>query len=214
MLSWQNPDKVKSKPVKWITINWKHDYWLITSFRIVIKFNVNHTVDSEEEGSFEVDNQQQAQQEAPKLYSKPNFDVEIVKNETTLSLNCTFLSGQAAEGEYGKYFCGWCPEKICANWIFPWNPLTCVLFVSFSSPDDIFGIEELIIFKGTFEGEKVYACSGDMLDGYFYDLMMNLLSEKGVTDEFVQKISELATHYEQSLFINLMEETKKFFESK
>lgn len=80
-------------------------------------------------------------------------------------------------------------------------------------PDDVYGIEELTIFKGT-HSEKVYACAGDMLDGYFYDLLMNLLSEKGITDEFVSKVSELATQYEQSLFVNLLQETKKFFESK
>lgn len=82
-----------------------------------------------------------------------------------------------------------------------------------STSDDVYGIEELTIYKGAFS-EKVYACSGDMLDGYFYDLLMNLLSEKGVTDEFVNKVSELATQYEQSLFVNLLQETKKFFESK
>lgn len=91
-------------------------------------------------------------------------------------------------------------------------------FINFQSllpknPDDVYGIEELTIYKGT-HSEKVYACAGDMLDGYFYDLLMNLLSEKGITDEFVSKVSELATQYEQSLFVNLLQETKKFFESK
>lgn len=84
--------------------------------------------------------------------------------------------------------------------------------ISFST-DDVYGIEELTIFKGK-HSEKVYACAGDMLDGYFYDLLMNLLAEKGVTDEFVHKVSELATQYEQSLFVNLLQETKQFFESK
>lgn len=96
--------------------------------------------------------------------------------------------------------------------------LTCVFeyrfyFFIIHALDDVYGIDELTIYKGAFS-EKVYACSGDMLDGYFYDLLMNLLSEKGVTDEFVNKVSELATQYEQSLFVNLLQETKKFFESK
>jgi len=147
--------------------------------KVLIKFNVNHTVDAENEDNVEFDNQQQAQQEPPKLLSKPTFEVDIVKNDTTLSLTCTYLTGQATEGEY----------------------------------DDVYGIEELTIFKGS-HSEKVYACAGDMLDGYFYDLLMNLLSEKGITDEFVSKLSELATQYEQSLFVNLLQETKKFFESK
>lgn len=149
------------------------------SEKILIKFNVNHTVDAENDENLEFDNQQQAQQEPPKLLSKPNFEVDIVKKDTTLSLSCTFLGGQPQEGEY----------------------------------DDVYGIEELTIYKGQ-HSEKVYACAGDMLDGYFYDLLMNLLSEKGVTDEFVHKISELATQYEQSLFVNMLQDAKKFFESK
>lgn len=68
--------------------------------RILVKFNVNHTVDAEED--LELDNQQQAQQEAPKLLSKPNFEIDIKKGDTTLSLSCTYLSGQPAEGEYGN----------------------------------------------------------------------------------------------------------------
>lgn len=63
---------------------------------------MNHTVDAENDDDLEVDNQQQAQQEPPKLLSKPNFEVDIVKKDTTLSLSCTFLSGQAQEGEYGE----------------------------------------------------------------------------------------------------------------
>lgn len=77
--------------------------------------------------------------------------------------------------------------------------------------EDIFAIQELTIFKGE-HNDKVYACAGDVLDGYFYDLLMNLLSEKGITDEFAAKLAELATQYEQSLFVNLLQDTKKFFE--
>lgn len=97
---------------------------------------------------------------------------------------------------------------------FLWHIRLAYFFLIFlPQTDDIFGIEELTIFKGA-HSEKVYACAGDMLDGYFYDLLMNLLSEKGVTDEFAHKVSELATQYEQSLFVNLLQDTKKFFELK
>lgn len=78
---------------------------------------------------------------------------------------------------------------------------------------DVFGIEEVLIFKGEHK-DAVYAASGDMLDGYFYDLLMNLLAEKKVDHEFASSLSELATQYEQTQFINLLKETKKFFQSK
>jgi len=145
---------------------------------VEIAFNINHTVDTEDaEDELSYDNQQNAQQESPKLHAKPNFEVNINKNGTTLSLTCAYLQGKPAEGEF----------------------------------DDVFGIEELTIFKGEHD-DKVYACAGDILDGYFYDLLMNLLSEKGITDEFVNKISELATQYEQKLYVNLLQDTKQFFE--
>lgn len=75
--------------------------------------------------------------------------------------------------------------------------------------NDIFGIDELSIFKGEWN-EKTYAVSGDVLDGCLYDLLMNMLEEKGISNEFVEKISDFSTAYEHSLYIALLENTKKF----
>lgn len=62
---------------------------------------MNHSVNSENDEA-ELQNEQQPEQESPKLQSKPNFEVDIVKGDTTLSLSCTYLPGQATEGEYGN----------------------------------------------------------------------------------------------------------------
>ncbi|KAJ4440005.1 hypothetical protein ANN_08136 [Periplaneta americana] len=75
--------------------------------------------------------------------------------------------------------------------------------------NDIFGIDELTIFKGEWN-EKTYAVAGDVLDGCLYDLLMNLLEEKGISNEFVEKLSDFSTAYEHSLYIALLENTKKF----
>lgn len=69
--------------------------------RILIKFNVNHTVDAEEDFADEPE-QGQPEQEPPKMQSKPNFEVDIVKGDTTLSLTCSYLTTPPSEGEYGK----------------------------------------------------------------------------------------------------------------
>lgn len=53
-----------------------------------------------------------------------------------------------------------------------------------------------------------------MLEGYFYDLLMNMLAEKKITQELGTTISELATQYEQTLFVNLLKDTKTFFQAK
>lgn len=76
--------------------------------------------------------------------------------------------------------------------------------------DDLFGIQELTIYKGEFGGDKVYACSGDVLDGYLYDLLMNFLEEKGISNEFSSKLIALSTDYERSQYINLLESLKTF----
>lgn len=76
-----------------------------------------------------------------------------------------------------------------------------------------FAIEEVLIYKGDHK-DSVYAASGEMLDGYFYDLLMNMLVEKEVDQELVGQLCELATNYEQSLFVQMLKETKQFFQGK
>lgn len=70
--------------------------------RVFIKFNVNHTVDAEEDFADEPEQPGQAEQEPPKMRSKPNFEVDIVKGDTTLSLTCSYLTTPPSEGEYGN----------------------------------------------------------------------------------------------------------------
>lgn len=45
---------------------------------------------------------------------------------------------------------------------------------------------------------------------YLYDLLMNLLEEKGISNEFVQKLSDFSTSYEHSSYIGLLEGISKF----
>ncbi|KAL9919336.1 complement component 1 Q subcomponent-binding protein, mitochondrial-like [Glossina fuscipes fuscipes] len=74
---------------------------------------------------------------------------------------------------------------------------------------DVFGIDELTIFKGEWK-ENIYTVSGDVLDDYLYDLLMNLLEEKGISSELVEKMADLATAYEHSSYIALLENLSKF----
>lgn len=140
--------------------------------RIVISFNVNHTVDADDEAEAE---STADKPEFAEMRSKPQFEVDIVKGSQTLSFTCSFLQGEAQEGEY----------------------------------NDVFGIDEITIFEGEWN-DKVYAVAGDVLDGYLYDLLMNLLEEKGISNEFVQKLSDFSTCYEHSSYIGLLEGISKF----
>lgn len=109
------------------------------------------------------------------MKSKPQFEVDVKKGNKTLSFTCSFLQGEAQEGEY----------------------------------NDVFGIDELTIYDGE-HSEKVYAVAGDVLDGYLYDLLMNYLEEKGVSNDFVEKLSQFSTAYEHSSYISLLETLSTF----
>lgn len=80
--------------------NLKYIYALIL-FRIVINFNVNHTVDTEEEP--EELNPTSDKPDMGEMKSKPQFEVDIVRGSTTLSFTCSFLQGTPQEGEYSGF---------------------------------------------------------------------------------------------------------------
>nr|SVE85665.1 EOG090X0APE [Daphnia pulicaria] len=81
------------------------------------------------------------------------------------------------------------------------------------APNDIFTIDELAVYEGK-HNDQTYAVAGDILDGYMYDLLMNLLEERGVSNEFAEKLSDLATKREHHLFINLLESLQSFVQGK
>jgi len=144
------------------------------SEKITISFNVNHTVDAESDDDPEMSTEQD-KPEFGEMKSKPTFEVDIKRGNKTLSFTCSFLQGEAQEGEY----------------------------------NDVFGLDELTIYEGE-HTEKVYAVAGDVLDGYLYDLLMNFLEEKGVSNEFAEKLSDFSTAYEHSNYISLLESLSKF----
>ncbi|XP_022920012.1 complement component 1 Q subcomponent-binding protein, mitochondrial isoform X2 [Onthophagus taurus] len=96
--------------------------------------------------------------------------------------------------------------------------VTVCLVCSFIGPneqeeDDIFGIDEVSIYSGSWN-EQVYAVSGEVIDSYLYDLLMNYLEEKGISNEFVEKLSDYSTAYEHSAYIGLLEGLSKFASAK
>jgi len=66
------------------------------------------------------------------------------------------------------------------------------------------------MFEGENWSEKCYAVAGDILDGYLYDLFMNMLEERGVNRDFAEKLSDYCSGYEHSLYISLLEDLQKF----
>lgn len=94
---------------------------------------------------------------------------------------------------------------------------TCSFAQQESGPEeefsDLFQIEEVTIFDKECE-EKTYVVSGDILDGNLYDLLMNLLEERGISNAFVDKLCNTCTTYEHKLYIGLLEGLQHFVAGK
>lgn len=142
---------------------------------ITVSFNINHTIDQEEEPEI---NMNADKPDIGELKSKPTFEVDIKRGSQTLSFTCSFVGPASLEPQENEY-------------------------------NDIFTIDEVTLFEGEWS-DKTYAVAGEVLDGYLYDLLMNLLEEKGISNEFVEKVSEVATTYEHSAYIGLLEGISRF----
>ena len=66
------------------------------------------------------------------------------------------------------------------------------------------------MIDGEKESDANYAVAGDILDGYLYDLFMNMLDERGVNKEFVDQMSNYCSAYEHSQYISMLEDLQKF----
>ena len=122
-------------------------------------------------------------QEAPEMKALPNFEIDIVKADKTT------LS-------FSCSFVG--PEDAAPGE---------------EAVEDVFVIDEVTMFKGEDWNEKHYAVAGDILDGYLYDLFMDMLNERGVTKEFANQLSDYCSSYEQGLYVNLLQDLQKFVKS-
>merc|ERR1719430_277689 len=75
--------------------------------------------------------------------------------------------------------------------------------------NDNFSIDEVVMFEGEHH-EKNFAVSGEILDGVLYDLLMNMLEERGVSNEFAAQLSEFCTGYEHKCYIAMLEGLRGF----
>jgi len=116
------------------------------------------------------------------MKSKSKFEVDIQKDDTTLAFKCSYH-----EDDQGYETFWW------------------------SKKDYLLAIDDVTIYKGKWK-ETNYSVSGDVLGWELYDLLMNILEEKGVSvsNEFVDNLSQLATTYEHTAYINLLQDLKKF----
>ncbi|XP_071581326.1 complement component 1 Q subcomponent-binding protein, mitochondrial-like isoform X1 [Temnothorax nylanderi] len=79
--------------------------------------------------------------------------------------------------------------------------------------NDIFGIDEVSLYEGE-HSDKVYSVAGEIIDGYLYDLLMNYIEEKGISNEFAEKLIDLSACYEHTAYVSLLEGLSKFTSGK
>lgn len=118
------------------------------------------------------------------MVCKPDFAIEVKKGNAILGLNCSFVQDEE-EGEDGQRL-----EKL----------------------DDDFQINEISIYEGEFKKNN-YAISGDVIDGNLYDLLMSILEDRGIDQNFAKKLIEYSTVYEHGQYVSLLGNLKKFFSS-
>jgi complement component 1 Q subcomponent-binding protein len=151
---------------------------------ITVKANINHSVDAEGSDP-EID--PNSEEMGGEMVSKPDFAVEIKRGNTILGINCSFIGNEDNPDEQHT-------EEM-------------------EGLEDDFQINEFSIFEGEFK-ENSYAVSGDVMDGSMYDLMMDLLQERGVNQDFSKKLIEYSTVYEHSQYVGLLEKLKSFINQK
>ncbi|GFS55698.1 complement component 1 Q subcomponent-binding protein, mitochondrial [Nephila pilipes] len=76
---------------------------------------------------------------------------------------------------------------------------------------DVFQISAVSLYEGELE-DSTYEMSGDIMDGYLYDLLMNYLEERGITNDFADKLIVFFTSYEHKLYVKLLQGMKSFIE--
>ncbi|XP_071945708.1 complement component 1 Q subcomponent-binding protein, mitochondrial-like [Antedon mediterranea] len=78
--------------------------------------------------------------------------------------------------------------------------------------EDTFIIDEVSIYKDT-ATDKVYTVGSEVMDGDLYDLLMNMLEERGIDDAFTDKLCDLATSVEHSQYIQFLQNLKDIAKS-
>ncbi|CAG2181533.1 unnamed protein product [Oppiella nova] len=163
------------------------------SEQIAVRANVNHSVDTR---GFNEDVENPEQMSAP-MVCRPDFAVEIKKGNRTLGINCSFVDLEDVDGDDGPQGTAGGQES----------------GADAQALEDEFQINELSIYEGEFK-DSSYLVAGDVMDGSMYDLMMDLLHERGVDQEFAKQLIDYTTVYDHTQYVGLLEKLRDFVAKK
>ena len=69
---------------------------------------------------------------------------------------------------------------------------------------------ELSYFKYVMFGDMIWLSNWFSLFQNLYDLLMNMLDERGLDEEFAQKLVDFSTNYEHKCYIKFLDGLKDF----
>ncbi|XP_038059143.1 complement component 1 Q subcomponent-binding protein, mitochondrial-like [Patiria miniata] len=70
--------------------------------------------------------------------------------------------------------------------------------------NDLFMIDEVSVQDGKAK-ESTYMVGSEVMDANLYNFLMNTLEERGITDEFAEKLSDLSSTLEHKLYIEFLQ---------
>ncbi|XP_041348949.1 complement component 1 Q subcomponent-binding protein, mitochondrial-like [Gigantopelta aegis] len=118
------------------------------------------------------------------MVSKPPFRVEIDKGSgEILAFQCMFANTDEVEPETSGQ-----PEDAIV---------------------DLFEIQDVTLHKGEWK-ESIYTMSSETMDGNLYDLLMDLLDERGINDEFINDLIEFSTAQEHDKYLEFLKNLNTF----
>merc|ERR1712062_394484 len=150
--------------------------------KVVIRLSVNGAVDSIAPETPE----SAKQDEPPQTVCRPPFEVEITKGSgEVLALQCMFPSAEEPFEDAQQHAAD--ADKI----------------------EDQFEIQEVAFHSGEWK-DSTFAVSAATMDAELFDLLMDMLDERGVNDEFINNLVDYCTAYENKQYINFLKGLKAF----
>ncbi|XP_050408154.1 complement component 1 Q subcomponent-binding protein, mitochondrial [Patella vulgata] len=122
-------------------------------------------------------------EEATDMVSRPSFTVELNKGDNQiLAVHCYFPEDGMVDDASQE---------------------------GTESIEDLFEIQEVALYSGEWS-DSVYSLQAETMDGNLYDLIMDMLDERGINDEFVNDLIEFSTVYEHGKYIGFLKNMKSF----
>ncbi|XP_077995777.1 complement component 1 Q subcomponent-binding protein, mitochondrial-like [Glandiceps talaboti] len=73
--------------------------------------------------------------------------------------------------------------------------------------EDLFLIDEVLVHDGEVD-DKTYIMGTEVMDGELYEMLMNMLDERGINSDFAEDLSNLASSMEHTLYISFLEQLR------